>query len=97
MPNTPQRRPADAQHAEHMEEIGILTFHCSDNFGAMLQAYGLKWFLRKHGAQAEIVRYAPFFMTARYWWVPCWPAESLWKWARSAPNTFLGFFQHLRS
>ena len=30
-------------------EVGILTFHCSDNFGAMLQAYGLKQYLRANG------------------------------------------------
>ena len=27
--------------------IGILTFHCADNYGAMLQAYGLKYFVKK--------------------------------------------------
>ena len=27
--------------------VGIITFHCSDNYGAMLQAYGLKEGLRK--------------------------------------------------
>lgn len=95
MPNTPEGRPADAQGAEHMGEVGILTFHCSDNFGAMLQAYGLKRFLREHGIQAEIVRYAPFFMTARHWWAPYWPAAGLRNWARSMTNTLAQFFQHL--
>ena len=26
-------------------QVGIITFHCSNNYGAMLQAYGLKRFL----------------------------------------------------
>lgn len=60
MPDIQNSYGPDAPKAEHMRGIGILTFHCSDNFGAMLQAYGLKRFLREHGVQAEIVRYAPF-------------------------------------
>ena len=28
-------------------KIGILTFYCSDNYGAMLQAYGLMNFVKK--------------------------------------------------
>lgn len=27
---------------------GILTFHCADNYGAMLQAYGLKNFFKNN-------------------------------------------------
>ena len=41
--------------------IGIITFHCSDNYGAMLQAYGLKTYLRSQGILADIVPYEPFF------------------------------------
>ncbi len=65
------------------DSAGILTFHCSDNFGAMLQAYGLKEFLRSQGVRAELVNYAPFFMTGRHWWVPYRPSrnfkEFLWR------------------
>ncbi len=82
MPNMPKRRPADAGNAGHMGEVGILTFHCSDNFGAMLQAYGLKRFLREHGVRADIVRYAPFYMTGRHWWLPYWPASGWRGWVR---------------
>ena len=39
-----------------MCDVGILTFHCADNFGAMLQAYGLKEYLRKGDADVERVR-----------------------------------------
>lgn len=47
-------------------KVGILTFHCVDNFGAMLQAYALKTFLMNNDINAEIVRYEPFWLTGRY-------------------------------
>ncbi|MCM1237663.1 MAG: polysaccharide pyruvyl transferase family protein [Ruminococcus flavefaciens] len=55
--------------------IGILTFHCSDNFGAMLQAYGLKNCLCDMGVKADIIRYEPFFMTGRHWFIPYVPCK----------------------
>lgn len=45
--------------SERNAEVGIITFHCSNNYGAMLQAYGLKRFLQDSGTAAEIVRYEP--------------------------------------
>jgi hypothetical protein len=39
--------------------IGILTYHFSDNFGALLQAYGLKTWLKKQGHDAEFINYHP--------------------------------------
>lgn len=57
--------------------IGILTFHCADNYGAMLQAYGLKEYLRKKGFDVEIVCYEPPFMTGRHWWIPYIPEGGL--------------------
>lgn len=56
-----------------MCDVGILTFHCADNFGAMLQAYGLKTFLRERNIKADIVPYEPPFMTGRHWWIPYVP------------------------
>ena len=55
---------------------GILTFHCSDNFGAMLQAYGLKTFLKTIEPDTEIVPYEPFFMKGRHWLIPWYPGIS---------------------
>lgn len=89
-----QNRPAD-RNSKCAGEVGILTFHCSDNFGAMLQAYGLKRFLREHGVQADIVRYAPFFLTGRHWWLPYWPASGLRGWVESLLGASLVFFQRL--
>ena len=68
---------------------GILTFHCSDNYGAMLQAYGLKTFLKTIEPDTEIVPYAPFFMTGRHWLIPWYPGKSLIKMAGSAVRNFL--------
>ena len=57
--------------------VGIITFHCADNYGAMLQAYGLKRHLHNQGIEADIVRYEPFFMTGRHWRIPYFPIKGL--------------------
>lgn len=78
-------------------DIGIITFHCSNNYGAMLQAYGLKSFLRRNGKKADIVRYEPFYMTGRHWWIPYAPLLG-WKgqiWCLF--NMCNGFLAHLRT
>ncbi len=54
-------------------DVGIITFHCADNYGAMLQAYGLKRYLETSGVPADIVPYEPPFMTGRHWWIPYIP------------------------
>lgn len=50
--------------------IGILTFYWADDYGAMLQAYGLKRQLQLLGEQVEFIPYAPFKLTGRYWLYP---------------------------
>lgn len=40
-------------------KIGILTFHFSANYGALLQAYALRQFLRGEGHDAEFINYQP--------------------------------------
>ena len=57
--------------------IGVITFHCSDNYGAMLQAYGLKKYLFDRGVHVCIIRYEPFFMTGRHWWIPYIPGKKV--------------------
>lgn len=69
-----------------MGKVGILTFHCADNYGAMLQAYGLKKYLRGKNIAADIVPYEPPFMTGRHWWIPYKPAGSIWKCFRDGYN-----------
>lgn len=40
-------------------KIGLLTFHFSENFGAALQAYALRQWLRRAGHEAEFINYQP--------------------------------------
>lgn len=73
--------------------VGILTFHCSDNYGAMLQAYGLKQYLCSQGIETEIVPYEPPYMTGRHWWIPYIPIGKVSKWLRFARS---GWKSHRR-
>jgi hypothetical protein len=45
-----------------MLKIGILTFHFSDNYGALLQAYALRSWLGTQGHQADFVNYCPSYV-----------------------------------
>ena len=75
-------------------DVGILTFQCADNFGAMLQTYGLKTYLNQNGIRADVIRYDPPFMTGRYWLIPYFPylgkkhMRRMYKIARSRFETF---------
>jgi hypothetical protein len=42
-----------------MMNVGILTFHFSDNYGAALQAYALRRWFAEHGHQASFIDYRP--------------------------------------
>lgn len=44
-------------------KIGILTFHCAINYGAVLQAYGLQTFLQFLGHDVYIIDYRPDYLT----------------------------------
>ena len=39
--------------------VGILTFHCACNYGAVLQCYALQRFLVESGHDAIVVDYRP--------------------------------------
>lgn len=43
-------------------KVGILTYHFSDNFGALLQAYALRRFIIAQGHEAEFVNYHPAYV-----------------------------------
>ena len=77
-------------------EVGIITFHCSNNYGAMLQAYGLKRFLCDSGIPAEIVRYEPPYMTGRHWWIPYAPIQGLKGRIWGLFHMWNGFRAHMR-
>lgn len=46
--------------------IGILTFHCAHNFGAVLQAYALQEYLLKVGYNVYIIDYKPDYLVDSY-------------------------------
>ena len=49
-------------------KIGILTFHCAHNYGAVLQAYALQEKLRELGNEVEIIDYRQPVIIKNYSW-----------------------------
>ena len=47
-------------------KIGILTFHCAINYGAVLQAYGLQEVLKNLGHEVYIIDYRPQYLIEPY-------------------------------
>lgn len=47
-------------------KIGILTFHCAHNYGAILQCYALQECLAMLGYDAEVINYRPEFLIKPY-------------------------------
>ena len=43
-------------------KIGILTYHFSDNYGALFQAYALRHWLKSQGGEAEFINYHPDYV-----------------------------------
>ena len=66
-------------------KIGILTFHCAHNYGAVLQAYALQSYLCGLGHDARIVDYRPAYLTRPYnrfrlvHWFSKKPVRGIWK------------------
>lgn len=48
-----------------MSEIKIITLHCPINYGAALQAYALKAYLKKEGYDADLIDYRPKYVTEK--------------------------------
>ena len=47
-------------------KIGILTFHCAHNYGAVLQCYALQEVLKGMGQAVEVIDYRPNYLTRAY-------------------------------
>lgn len=47
-------------------KIGILTFHCAHNYGAMLQCYALQEFLKYRGDEVYVIDYRPDYLVRPY-------------------------------
>ena len=54
-------------------KIGILTFHCAHNYGAVLQAYALQQYLISLGHNVEIINIVPSFLKgySKRAWLKC--------------------------
>ena len=49
-----------------MKKIGILTFHCADNYGAVLQCLGQQEFLISQGYDVKIINYHPQYLLDKH-------------------------------
>ena len=49
-----------------MKKIGILTFHCAHNYGAVLQCYALQEYLISLGYDARVINYRPSYLFKAY-------------------------------
>ena len=47
-------------------KIGILTFHCAHNYGAVLQCYATQEFLHSKGYDVEVINYRPKYLLSPY-------------------------------
>ena len=47
-------------------KIGILTFHCAHNYGAVLQCYALQEVLKRMGHEVEVIDYRPKYLLQPY-------------------------------
>lgn len=47
-------------------KIGILTFHCAHNYGAILQCFGLQEYLKSLGHDVYVIDYRPNYLTRGY-------------------------------
>lgn len=72
--------------------IGILTFHCARNYGAMLQCYALQEWLSACGHDVSVLNYRPDYMDCdtpkfRWWYLkPTSPLRSLKRVCRIFPT-----------
>ena len=48
------------------EKIGILTFHCAHNYGAVLQTYATQVLLTQAGYEVDVIDYRPDFLIKPY-------------------------------
>lgn len=52
------------------KKVGIITFHCADNFGATLQAYALQKAIDNLGFHSEIIDFRPSILVRPYKFLP---------------------------
>jgi len=72
-----------------MMKIGIITYHRSHNYGALLQAYGLKSYLQSIGYDVNIVDYFPHYHKQMYM---LWPWSYFKTWSLKRKIDFIRNF-----
>lgn len=58
-------------------KIGILTFHCAHNYGAVLQCYALQQYLLSLGHEVVVINYRPEYLLDPY---TVFPKLSIYSW-----------------
>ena len=72
-------------------KIGILTFHCAHNYGAVLQCYALQRYLHSLGHDILIINYRPKYLLEPYSVVPNLKVTSFIRWTKILLNFILTF------
>ena len=66
--------------------IGILTFHCAHNYGAVLQCYALQQYLHSLGHDIFVINYRPKYLLEPYSVVPNMKVTSFIHWTKMLLN-----------
>ena len=64
-------------------KIGILTFHCAHNYGAVLQCFALQEYLKSLGHNVSVIDYRPRYLITPY------KKHALFHWVSKSPVRFL--------
>ena len=74
-------------------KIGLLTYHFSDNYGALYQAYSLREWFRKRGTEADFIPYHPAYVEDGG------PFDQIWNprlWRKNATILYMKLSQRQR-
>lgn len=71
-------------------KIGILTFHCAHNYGAVLQAFSLQEYLKSLGHEVYLIDYRPNYITKTRDYLRFSLKLLITKDYKSFPNIFVG-------
>lgn len=69
-------------------KIGILTFHCAHNYGAVLQCYALQEYLKNCGHNVSVIDYRPTYFTKTREYLKFSPRLFVTKQLSLLPKTF---------
>lgn len=77
-------------------KIGIITYHCAHNYGAVLQTFALQEQLKSLGHDVEVIDYRPDYLVRHYRILPTWKGQNLVYFLKSLILLFLKFAQKIR-